>query len=180
MSRQYFSDLIIEPQLVANTLVTLPVTTDTIIFQAGQITIPALDVRPGKVWKLTAGGVLTTNAAGSCTITPRFGTLIGSPSLGASGAQQTPTFLSAVPWLLEFWCMCRTVGLPGVTATIIGFGKFSATGIVGTAGAAWHQTFGGTQASVDPVANVCGLQMSFNFSIAGSITPHMVLLQSLN
>jgi hypothetical protein len=172
MSRQYFRDLPIEPLPVANSAVILTSAADTLIFaQVSQITIPAGDIRPGKCWKMTAGGVLTTGASGTWTITPRFGQIIGSPSMGASAAITSTVSGTAIPWMLEFWCICRTLGLTGANSTFTGVGKFAAQSST-TVGAAWQILFGNTVASVDAFGISAGIQMSINASIAGAITPN--------
>jgi len=182
MSRQYFRDLPNEPLPVINNAVTLTAATDIALFaQTSQITIPAADIRPGKVWKLTAAGVCTTAASGTWVIQPRAGILVTSPTMGASGAVTTTVSGTAIPWTLEAWMICQVLGLTGTNSKFACNGKFVAQAAL-TVGAAWSIVFGGIpNASVDAVGVTLGLQFSINASItACTITPHFALLESLN
>ena len=67
MSKQYFEDMQSEPLNIANNAVSF-LTAELALFpNTSQIAIPAADVRPGKVWKLTAGGVMTLAASSGTT-----------------------------------------------------------------------------------------------------------------
>jgi hypothetical protein len=179
--RPYYRAITIEPLPVTNSAVTLTATTDIALFaQVSQIAIPAGDVAPGKAWKLTAGGVCTTAASGTWVITPRFGQLVTSPSMGASGAVTTTVSGTAIPWVLEFWFQCRTLALTGVNSTFTGHGRFQAQAAL-TVGASWTIMMGGTIATADVQGVAPGIQFSVNASItACTITPQLVLLESLN
>lgn len=176
MSRTYWTDTPVEPLCISNTAVVA--TAETALFQASQITIPALDVRPGRVWKLTAGGIWSTASSGTLTITPRWGTTTSGITMGASGAQTVSVSISNIAWLLEFNCICRTVGLAGANSTFIGTGVFLSTGAIATAGSAQVVTFGGTSASGDPTAG--GLFIGWTLSVAGTVTPQYCILQSFD
>jgi hypothetical protein len=53
--------------------------------------IPAYDSRPGKVYVLEAGGLITTAATGALTISPTISTTnAAGTTLGASIAQTVP------------------------------------------------------------------------------------------
>jgi len=180
--RQYFRSLTIEPLPVINSAVTLTATTDIALFaQVSQIAIPATDIAPGKIWKLTAGGVCTTAASGTWTITPRFGQLVTSPSMGASAAVTTTVSGTAIPWMMEAYIQCEILGLTGTNSKFSCLGYFQAQAAT-TVGAAWTIVFGGVpNAAVDAVGVAAGIQFSINASItACTITPHLVLLESLN
>lgn len=182
MSRQYFRDLPNEPLPVINNAVTLTSATDIAMFaQTSQIAIPAGDVRPGKVWKLTAAGVCTTAASGTWVIQPRAGILVTSPTMGASAAVTTTVSGTAIPFLLEAWMQCQVFGLTGTNSKFSCVGRFQAQAAL-TVGASWTIMFGGIpNASVDAVGVALGIQMSINASItACTITPHLVCLESLN
>lgn len=180
--RQYFRSLTIEPLPVINNAVTLTSSTDIALFaQVSQIAIPATDIAPGKIWKLTAAGVCTTASSGTWVIQPRFGQLVTSPTMGASGAVTTTVSGTAIPWLLEAWVQCEILGLTGTNSKFSCVGRFQAQAAL-TVGASWTIMFGGIpNASVDAVGVAAGIQMSINASItACTITPQMVLLESLN
>jgi hypothetical protein len=181
MSRQYFFDLPNEPLDIANAAVSF-LTSELALFpNTSQISIPAADVRPGKVWRLTAGGIMSL-AASSTTliITPRWGTTTGGVSLGASGAQTLAQTPAASTWWLEAMLMCRAKGLDGANSTFICQGQFFSNGVLATASSGNQISFGGTQiTNGDPTLG--GLQIGMTFAITGTtMTPQLVVLQSLN
>lgn len=179
MARQYFMDLLAEPPL-AN-LAAIVATTETALWNpANYSPIPANDCRPGKVYKLTAGGIMSFAATGTLVITPRFGLSVGAGiSLGPNVvAVTTPGATTNHPWSLEFNLVCRSVGAPGVNSTVVGTGHFIA-GTPGGAGAAVAVSFGGTVGTVD-VSIATGICIGWTLSVAGSVTPMYVLLQAVN
>ena len=181
MSRQYFSDFPNEPLAVANAAVT-PGTSLTALFgNTSQIAIPAADVRPGKVWRLSAGGIYTSpGSTTTLVVTPYWGTTTGGVSLGASIAITLVTSVTAQAWWLQGLLMCRAVGLSGASSTFIAQGEFMGQGVAGTASSGVQISFGGTQSAVcDPTAG--GFQIGITPNVTGSsFTPQIVLLQSLN
>lgn len=179
MSRQYFQDLLADPP-IAN-LTAVVATVETILWNVSQFTpIAPNDCRPGKIYKVTAGGIVTTGASGTLTITPRFGlTVAAGITMGASIAQTVPVSLTNVPWELSFTAVCRTVGAPGANSTMIGTGTFSMAGTAATAGSGMNVNFGGTSATVD-VSIATGVCIGWTLSVAGSVTPQFAFLQSLN
>jgi hypothetical protein len=180
MSRQYFDDLPNEPLAIANSVVNF-LTAELALFpNVSQIAIPTADVRPGKIWRLTAGGIWTPPATGTLTITPRWGTTTSGITLGASGAQTLAVGAAASQWWLQGLLMCRAVGLSGLFSTFIAQGLFSGQGAVGTAGSAIQVAFGGTQTAVgDPTLG--GFFIGMTFSTTGAtMTPQIVALQSMN
>lgn len=181
MSRQYFMDLLADPPLANQTAVTA--TTETILWNTSQFTpIAANDARPGKIWKVTAGGVMSFASTGTLTITPRFGlTVAAGVTLGAGGGITTPGTLGTTGWVLEFNCVCRTVGAPGANSTVIGTGFFI-TNNLGTAGTAVAFALGGgagVAATVD-VSIATGITIGWALTVAGSCTPEYACIQSLN
>lgn len=178
MTRQYFQDLLAEPPLANLTAVTA--TTETALWSAAQYTpIAANDARPGKIYKVTAGGIMSFAATGTLIITPRWGLTTGGVTMGANAvAQTTPGATTNAPWFLEFVAVVRTVGAPGANSTVIGTGKF-VTGGLGTAGTAVAFAIGGTSATVD-VSVSTGITIGWTLSVAGTVTPQFALLQSLN
>ena len=185
MSRQYFEDMPIEPLCGSNTICSstgaaITATTETALFPVAQTIIPAADVRPGKVWKLSAGGIYTTGATGTLTITPRWGTTVSGVTMGASVAQTAPVYnITAGAWYMEFMCLCMSTSWQTlIHASVIGTGFFKGQGLGGTAASCNNIVFGGTAATVDPAAG--GICIGWTLSVAGSISPQWQILQSLN
>lgn len=179
MSRQYFGDVLADPPIANLTAVTA--TTETILWNVSQYTpIAANDARPGKIYHMTAGGIMSFAGTGALTITPRFGlTVAAGITMGASVvALTTPGATTAHPWVMEFYCVVRTVGAPGANSTVIGTGTFS-TGIPSGGSLPATQTFGGTSATVD-VSIATGICIGWTLSVAGTVTPQYAFIRSLN
>lgn len=179
MSRQYFQDapygdpLIVSPSAIV-------ATTETALWPVLQYTpIPAYDPRAGKMYQLIAGGILSTAATGTLTITPRFGSVIGGVTLGASSAQNVPASVSNVAWMMTALLTIRTVGAPGTNSTAMLCGQFQSDATL-TAGTAFSICFGGTSAAIDTSLTANGLWIGWTLSIAGSVTTQNVAWQSLN
>jgi len=184
MSRTYFRDLVNEPLAINNASVTLAAGTDTILFPAGQIAIQNSDVRPGKVWKLTASGIVTTGVTGAWIVTQRWGQLLSSPSLGVGGpaTYNTPGSETNTVFIIEAYWKCATLGLGGgANSSVVGNGLFIAPA-TGTAGQTWIQPMGGGSAVTFDIAtvNIAGAQISINSAVAGSILITIVTLEALN
>jgi hypothetical protein len=179
-TRQYFMDTLNDPPIANLTAVTA--TAETILWNVSNYTpIAANDCRPGKIYKVTAGGIWTNATTGTLLITPRFGlTVAAGITMGANiNAQTVPgSAVTSNPWELEFNVICRTVGAPGVNSTVIGTGYF-ATGGLGTVGTAISVGFGGTSATVD-VSIATGICFGWTLSVAGSVTPMYAFISSLN
>lgn len=178
-TRQYFADLLAESPIANLTAVTA--TTETILWNVSNYSpIAANDCRPGKIYRLSAGGIVTTGASGTLIITPRFGlTVAAGITMGASGAQTVAISLTNVAWVLHMNVVCRTVGAPGVNSTVMGTGDFQMSGTLATAGSGMGVVFGGTSATVD-VSIATGICIGWTLSVAGSVTPQYCFLQSLN
>jgi hypothetical protein len=177
MSRQYFEDLLAEPPIANLTAVTA--TVETGLWNVAQYTpIAAGDPKPGRIYRVTAGGIVTFASTGTLTITPRFGTSTGGVTLGASVAQTVPGVVTNAPWILDFTMVVRTVGAPGTNSTVIGTGTFSTNG-TGTAGTSVSVNFGGTSGTVD-VSVASGIFIGWTLTVAGSVTPQYCFIQSLN
>lgn len=178
MSRQYFADVLTDPPIANLTAVTA--TTETILWNVSNYSpIAANDCRPGKIYRVSAGGIMSFAATGTLTITPRFGLTVGAGiTMGASIALTTPGATTNQPWRLEMDVICRTVGAPGVNSTVIGTGLFISNGI-GALGTGVTLAFGGTSAAVD-VSIATGICIGWTLSIAGTVTPQYVVMQSLN
>ena len=180
MSRQYLMDTLVDPP-AADLAAFTTLTTETLLWNPALFSpIPAYDMRAGKVYKLTASGVITLPAAtGSFTINPRAGLVIGSNSMGTSGPMTSPGATAAKVWLLEFFMTARSIAAAGGVASVVnGWGRFSTVGNSG--GVPFMIHFGGTNANVDAgVASGIGITGAWT-TTAGSITPQFVSLQSLN
>jgi hypothetical protein len=177
MGRQYYQDVIAEPPLAD--LAAITATTETQLWAPAQFTpIYANDMKPGKIYRCTAGGIMSFAATGALTITPRFGTSIAGTTLGASIAKTTPGATTALAWFLQFDLICRSLGAAGANSTVIGHG-FIGINALTTAGSEFFQTFGGTQASVDATV-ASALCIGWTLSVAGTVTPKYVSWVSLN
>lgn len=176
MSRQYFADISADPP-IAN-LSAVIATTETALWNAANYTpIPANDCRAGKIYRLVAGGIMSFASTGTLIITPRFGLTTGGVTMGASPTMPNPGVTTNAAWRMEMDCICRTVGATGsATSTVIGTGKFLTTNsaLNGIA-----LTFGGTSATVDTSA-ASGITIGWTLSVAGTVTPQYVFLQTLN
>lgn len=177
-SRQYFQDLLCEPP-IAN-LTAVVATTETALWNVSNFSpINANDPRPGKIYRVTAGGIMSFGATGTLTITPRVGLVIGGITLGASVvALTTPGATTAHAWSLEMIVICRTVGAPGANSTLIGSGFFI-TGIPSAGSLPGSQVFGGTSATAD-ISIATGIWMGWTLTVAGTVTPQYAYIQSLN
>lgn len=177
MSRQYFEDLLAEPPIANLTAITA--TVETGLWNVAQYTpIPAGDAKPGRIYRVTAGGIVSFASTGTLIITPRFGTSTSGVTLGANAAQTVPGANTNVPWILDFTLVVRTVGAPGANSTVIGTGTFNANG-TGAANTGMSVNFGGTSGTVD-VSVASGIFIGWTLSVAGSVTPQYCFIQSLN
>ena len=183
MSRQYFEDMPYGDVPIAN-LSAVTATTETILWNQQFTLVPSNDARSGKVYRLTAGGILSTGASGTLIITPRWGSGITGTTLGASVTQTVPINLTNVPWFMQAICTVRTVGAPGANSTVMLNGQFISAGAAATAGNAFALSFGGTSGTVDlsttGSATTGGIVIGWTLSVAGSCTPQQVIWQSLN
>jgi len=178
MSRQYFMDVLAEPPL-AN-LAAITATTETALWSAAEYTpIAARDARPGKMYRVTAGGIVSFATTGTLIITPRLGLTVSGITLGANAAQTVQgVAVNNVPWVLDFTLVVRTLGVAGANSTVIGSGSFTAQGS-GAANTGMSCCFGGTSATVD-LTVATGLTFGWTLSVAGSVTPQYAFIQSLN
>lgn len=145
--------------------------------------IPANDMRAGKCYKVSFGGVYTsTGTQGVLTFTPRAGqsgTPASNVTLGASNATAPAASLTGAAWYGEFTMGIRSLGLAasGATATGNGFalvqGAAAATGINYVMGGAVPTTVDNTAAS--------GLIVSLTISVASqSYQANWVVMRSYN
>lgn len=184
MSRQYFQDVIIDPPLANLTAITAA--SETPLWNVPAYSpIHAFDAYKGagKIYKLTAGGILSTAAStpGTLQINPRVGTSVGGTTMGASTVTGTlPTSLTNVPWWLEFQMVIRSIGVPGSTSTCIGTGYCQFQSLNTSPVSDFTIFFGGTQATAD-FSLETGITIGWLWSVTtNSITPQWVSMQSLN
>lgn len=184
MSRQYFMDVPTAEPLLADILTYSTVTTEALLWPVALCTpINAYDARPGKLYKVTAGGIITLPAnTGSVTLTPRVGVAVGSSSLGASGALFSPGATTNRPWVLELFVLCRAIAVAGgANSTFIGWGKFETQGLLPTGSAPFVLTMGGTSVATVDAGIATGIGVSIIWgTTAGSITTQTAFIQSLN
>lgn len=178
MSRQYFADVLVDPPIASGGA--LVSTAEEGLWAATDFTrIAANDCKPGKIYEVRAGGLITWASTGTLTLTPRMGLLISSPTLGVSTvALTTPGVVTNAPWELSFTCVIRTIGAAGANSTAIGTGTFRSLGI-GTLGTTVMTAFGGTSATFD-ASVATGIWISKTLTVAGSITTQYVFIRSLN
>lgn len=179
MGRQTFAEVPADPP-IAN-LTAVVATVETILWNVSRYTpIAANEAKAGKIWRIYAGGLITTGASGTLTITPRVGlTVAAGITLGASGAQTVPVSLTNVAWELSLTMICRTIGDPGVNSTFLATGMFSMPGTLATAGSGCNVNFGGTVATAD-ASIATGICIGWTLSVAGSCTPQYAFINPLN
>jgi hypothetical protein len=179
MSRQYFADVLSEPVNAAYTTITA--TTETVLIPTALTAIPANEPRAGKVYELTVGGTITTGAAGTLIITPRFGLVIGGTSLGVSPTQNYVPSITTAPFLYRCLLVFRSIGLPGANSTALCTGKWESGGAVGTAASQTSVSHCTTGAAISVDTSVAsGLWVGVTFSVAPSVIPLWHLWRSLN
>ena len=170
MSRQYFADVLVEPLGVDYTTITA--TTETVLIPTVLTPIPAGEPRTGKVYELIVGGTCTTGATGTLTLTPRYGTVIGGVSIGASGAQNYVPSIATAPFLLRYYLIFRAVGLPGANSVVYGTGTWESLGAIATVASATSVVVGSTTTASVDVSIASALSMGVTFSVAPSVIPN--------
>jgi hypothetical protein len=143
--------------------------------------IPAYDPRPGKVYVIEAGGLITTAATGALTLAPSISTTnAAGTTLGSSIAQTVPASSLSGPWFMKLVLVVLTTGDPGGTnSTIKGTGHFVGGGVAATANSGLTITMGGTSAAFDHSVNQ-SIFLNKTLSVAGSWTTQWVTLYALN
>jgi hypothetical protein len=183
MARSYLQDggLLCEPAITDPLAANAATTAVGMYNSLRYAVIPAYDSRPGKIYVLEAGGLITTAATGALTISPSISTTnAAGTTLGASIAQTVPVSSLSGPWIMRFVLTCLTTGDPGgANSTIKGTGFFQAGGVAATANSGLDVTFGGTSASYDHALNQ-SIWISKTLSVAGSFTTQWVLLYCMN
>lgn len=182
MARQYLAgNGLLEPA-ITDPLAANTATTAVGMYNSLQYAlIPAYESRPGKRWKLTAAGLITTASTGALTISPSISTSnAAGTTLGASIAQTVPASSLSGPWWLELDLVCTATGAPGgANSTIKGWGVFISGGVAATANSGLQVTFGGTAATYDHSVNQ-SIWISKTLSVAGSWTTQFVDMIDMN
>lgn len=135
------------------------------------------EARAGRVYVVKAGGIITTATTGSLIIAPSITTTNAAGTTLGTGATQTVpgTAFTAQPWIMELYCVVRTIGAPGGNnATMIAEGSWTGPNLPAAGGAGLQTTIGGTSAVFDQsVANA--IAVTKTLSVAGSFTTHWCL-----
>lgn len=182
MARQYLMDCGPVEAAITDPLAANATTTAVGMWNSQQYTpIFAYDPRPGKVYIIEAGGLITTASTGAFTVSPSISTTnAAGTTLGASIAQTVPASSLSGPWYMKMALVVLTTGAPGGTnATIKGTGFFQSGGVAATANSGLNVAFGGTSAVFDHSVNQT-IFISKTLSVAGSFTTQWVLIHSPN
>src|SRR5437016_12333454 len=126
MTRQYYADVLVDPQPAA--FPTITATTETVLIPTLFTPIPALEPRAGKIYRLEVGGTCTTGTAGTLIITPRYGTVIGGVALGASPTQNYVPSVTLAPFYFTYTLVVRALGQPGTNGSAVGTGRWHSNG----------------------------------------------------
>lgn len=180
MARQYFTDgPYIDPQ-VATPSALVSTSAEALWVGATYTPIFANDPKAGKIYRLSAGGILSTAGSGTMILVPQYGVL-GGTTLGTSQTVTMPINMTAVAWSLEFTLVFRTIGAAGANSTCIGTGYFITAPFTSApaAGLSCVIPFGGTSASVDATIN-SAITISKTLSVAGSVSVQYAYMRSLN
>lgn len=178
MARQYLQDGPYLDPPIASTLAADVATTAVLMWNPLQFTkFYGDEARPGRVYVVKAGGILTNNTTGALTLSPSITTTnAAGTTLGASAAQTVPgTAMTNQAWFLDSYWVVRTIGAPGGNnATMMGEGIFDGPTLTAASGASLSTNFGGTSAVFDQsVSNAIAITKTL--SVAGSFTVHWVL-----
>ncbi len=183
MARQYLQDggLLCEPAITDPFAASATTTAEGVWNSLQYCLIPAYDPRPGKVYCLEAGGLITTASTGALTLAPSISTTnAAGTTLGTSIAQTVPATSLSGPWWLRMVLVVLTTGAPGGNnATIKGTGVFVSGGVAATANSGLQVPFGGTSAAFDHSVNQ-SIFMNKTLSVAGSWTTQYVVLYAMN
>jgi len=189
MAKQRFnSPGVVKPALTSFAAVNTTVTesclwnnTVTSALQIPYTQIPAYDMQPGSIYKVSFGGVLSTTATGpTLIVTPRIGpnataANAANISLGASTSVTLAANLAAIPFYGEFTTVIRSIALSGAGVTAVGNGFITGGAVASTAantsnGTSFDITFGGTVATTvdDSVLSGILVNITWGTSNAGN------------
>ena len=146
--------------------------------------IPAFDMRAGKMYRMTAGGIISTTGAPTVIFNPTFGqstTPATNIALGASTTTATGTGLANASWFVDFVLGCRQIGVAASTATITGNGSIQIGGPAATASIGL--ALGGTVVTTADQTTAQGLCLDITWgtaSASNTITCQWANVRSLN
>jgi len=185
VARQYLEDDgVLEPS-ISDPLAANAATTEVLIVSNSfrYALIPAFDPRPGKIYVLEAGGLITTAATGALTINVRIHTASSNTlgnSLGGSIAQTVPVSSLSGPWFMRILFEVRTTGDPGANSTMAAHGFFISGGVAATANSGLQLALGGVvNAAFDHSVNNT-INITKTLSVAGSWTTQFMDLGAKN
>lgn len=180
MARQYFQDGPYVDTMVATPTALTSTSAEALWIAASFTPIFANDPKAGKIYKLYAGGILSTAGSGTMILLPQYGVL-GGTTMGTSQTVTMPINMTNVAWSLEFTVVFRTIGAAGANSTCIGTGFFCTAPFTSApaAGLSCVIPFGGTSATVDATIN-SGITISKTLSVAGSMSVQYAFIHSLN
>ena len=184
MARQYlYDDGFLEPS-ITDPLAANTATTEVLIVSNSlrYVLIPAYDARPGKIYVLEAGGLITTASTGALTINVRIHTASSSTlgnSLNTTIAQTVPATSLSGPWYMRMLLEVRATGDPGANSTMMAHGFFISGGVAATANSGLQIPLGGVSATFDhSVTNT--INITKTLSVAGSWTTQYMDLGAKN
>lgn len=145
--------------------------------------IAAYDPKPGKVYILRCGGIISTTGTPTIVFNPTFGQSATPASNIALGATTTWTLgtLSSAPWYAEFVLGFRQLGIAASGATCTGNGFVVVGGAAGAVGQS--VPMGGTVVTTADHTTAQGLTLDMTWgtsSASNTITAQWTCLQSLN
>lgn len=184
MGRQSFASMDIADANPASHTAVANTTTRTVLWNPALWTpIAAYDPKPGKVYVLRAGGIISTTGTPTLIINPTFGQSTTPASNIALGVTTTWTLgtITNAPWYAEFTLCFRQLGIAAAGATCTGNGFI----VVGGAAGAVGQTvpMGGTVVTSADHTTAQGLGLDATWSAASAsntMTAQWTALQSLN
>jgi hypothetical protein len=179
MARQYFNDGPINDPMFASPTALTALTIQPMWVAALWTPILANDARPGKIYCVRAGGLISNNTAGSTIIvTPKYGT--GGTTLGASPAQQMAV-MSGIPWSFNGELVVRSIGV-GAASTAVFTGTLLLQGTLATPGTGVVVPCGGTVPTNLDFTILSNIEINTTISGAGtfSMQPQYAYIFSRN
>lgn len=183
MSRQTFTGVDLrEFPPTAHAAVANTITRTNLWVPALWTPIPAFDARPGKIYLLRCGGVISTTGTPTIIFTPTFGQSVtpgSNISLGASGTITTGAGLANAPWWAEFVLGFRQLGLAAGGSSCVGNGHVT----IGSGGAGITSPMGGTDVTTadDTIAQGLCLDVTWGTaSASNTIQAKWSNVQTLN
>lgn len=170
MSTQNFRALVLDGP-TAN-LPTITAISETVLIPTIFTPIPAMAARASAAYKLTVGGTCTTGLAGTLTITPRYGLVIGGTALTASAAQNYVPSITNAPFIYECWVYIRSLGVAaGANSNVVCYGRWTSLGAIATASSMTSVHHGSTASVAVDTTVTSGLWAGVTFSVAPSVIP---------